>query len=622
MRYRPLETKNRILRQVAGDDLSVGLGTSVGAMYDMPTLGPLVRDKLERNAADIRARQQVYLDLDAVIRDEQQQIQDQLETETNPDTLAALRKRGVELQSLMASPKIDRYQQRLLDLGAYKTPEELTEAYGDLLTFDRSMSEEEAKLLYDNAREEAVRNFIVDAGPKGFLPGVAKFAGGMAAMATDPLEVATMFIPITSLAGRTKTISRFGKVRGNALIGAREGGVGAAITEPFYYTLSQDAQIDYTMMDALFNVGAGLFLGGGIGSARGALQVRAARAAEKVKKANYEDLLSERTTDLERKQRDDAWIPDLESVPLREINNSVNKTRKMHKVIGDHVTFDMAIRQFVNDQNITVDLIAPKRVGRPETLSSFVKSKGGVNDADPSFRGELANIGIPPGKGHTKKNGVVVNYINNQVSDLNLDDMAELAYEAGYLTSRDTNELVARLSDEVNRDKFTFSAADQFEAELWRAYHEGKSDFEAEVEFRNEIREELQMMNRADVSDDEIAAIADRMSRTGETVQEAAMEVSIKVEDVRAAMLARAAADVDNLPNIDVEASERAAEVPDEFDIEGNSQRESDIVAQARASGDLTERQIAELDAIDKLDEMHEARLEVIRAGVQCVVRT
>ena len=101
MRYRPLETENRILRQIAGDDLSVGLGASVGAMFDMPTLKPLLEDKLERNAADVRARQQVYLDLDAVIRDEQQQIEEQLETETNPDTLAALRKRANEIYPIL-----------------------------------------------------------------------------------------------------------------------------------------------------------------------------------------------------------------------------------------------------------------------------------------------------------------------------------------------------------------------------------------------------------------------------------------------------------------------------------------------------------------------------------------
>ena len=50
-------------------------------------------------------------------------------------------------------------------------------------------------------------------------------------------------------------------------------------------------------------------------------------------------------------------------------------------------------------------------------------------------------------------------------------------------------------------------------------------------------------------------------------------------------------------------------------------EREAEIVAQARASGELTDQQIKELDELEEFDKSHEARIDVIRAGMACVVR-
>ena len=90
MRSRTLATENRILRQIAGNELSVDLGTAVGAVFDMPTMKPLIENKIEQNIADTDARRQVFLEMDAVLQEEQNEIENQLASETDPQELDRL----------------------------------------------------------------------------------------------------------------------------------------------------------------------------------------------------------------------------------------------------------------------------------------------------------------------------------------------------------------------------------------------------------------------------------------------------------------------------------------------------------------------------------------------------
>lgn len=610
MRSRTLTTDNRILRQIAGNELSVDLGSAVGAAFDMPTMGSLLLDKIEQNTADTAARRQVFLDMDAVLQEEKKEIEDQLAVETDPQELDRLRNRAVEVSEKLGTSKTDRFQEKILEIGAYKTPEELREIFGDIITFNRPMSEEEADLLVQNKKEEMIRQAIIQAGPKGFVPGVAKFTGGMAAMATDPLELASMFIPIVGATGRARSIARYGKIRGNVVVGAKEGAFGSAITEPFYYGLSANQQLDYTMQEALFNIGAGLFLGGGIGSLAGAIMARSVNEKEVVDITDFADIIETRKFDK----------PISEAEAIERANKSVAQIRRANNITGDHITYDLALRQFITDQNITADIIRPRAVGRPQTLGEFIRSKGGINDNKPTFRGELRSRDIKARTGYIKKNGTVVSFISNNASDLDLDDMAELAFEAGYLGNRQTDELLQRIEEDVAGD-YTFSMADQEQADLWRAYHRGERDFDKEIDFRNEVREELKAIGHKNVTDDEVAAVADRMARTGELAEDAAQAIAIKVEDVRQEMLARMGLEPENEKLADFSASERADEVSDVTPYDEIIEREAEIVAQARASGELTDDQIKALDEIEEFDKSHEARVDVIRAGMACVVR-
>jgi hypothetical protein len=218
-------------------------------------------------------------------------------------------------------------------------PVALAEKYGDLgLKFDRPMSEEEAGLLADGKRAEIIRNALIEAGPKGVLPGVAKFGAGLLGVATDPLEIATMFIPVVGQAGKAAAVARFGRVGGRVAVGAIEGGVGQALTEPLYYGMSKSAQLDYDMADSLMNIGLGFVFGGGIGSVAGALS--RAEAGKTAPMAGVDP-------------------PRVEQKPL-QLTDMMRVVDVRRLVAEQRPVADLALRQFVNGHAVDVAQVMPR----------------------------------------------------------------------------------------------------------------------------------------------------------------------------------------------------------------------------------------------------------------------
>lgn len=264
---------NRIIR--AGGELGVSAGRAARAVFDTPMMTGLVAQKVDlAEAAGGRWTPEQYLEHareEQARNVERDQITLDLRFETDPAERERLMDRIFELQA-ESDLALDTATRESIEEGRMATPEDLTEKYGDLgLTFDRPMAVAEARLLAENKRAEIVRQSIMEAGPGGVVPGAMKFGAGLAAMAVDPLEVASMFIPVVTPARMAVLTARLGRVGGRVAAGAIEGLVGSAVTEPFYYTLSREQQLDYTMADALFNVGLGAVFGAGIGATGAAL---------------------------------------------------------------------------------------------------------------------------------------------------------------------------------------------------------------------------------------------------------------------------------------------------------------------------------------------------------------
>lgn len=261
---------NRILRQTG--QLDTTLGAAVKETFNIPTLGELFTTGLSKPSRldDFTEEQRLQRREQEEARwRENDQLQRDLLSATDGNERDQINARLDELQN-ESDVQLDELTRESIHAGRLQPQDALQEQYGDLgLTFDRAMSQEEADIIAANKREEIVRNAIIEAGPKGVVPGIAKFGAGLASVAVDPLEVATMFIPVVGPAGRAATIGRFGRVGGRAIVGVTEGAVGSALTEPLYYGLSRAQQLDYTMSDALLNVGLGAVFGGALGTTAG-----------------------------------------------------------------------------------------------------------------------------------------------------------------------------------------------------------------------------------------------------------------------------------------------------------------------------------------------------------------
>jgi hypothetical protein len=618
MRPRPLITENRVLRLTAADDIRVSLGRAVSEMSDTPMTGTLIarsfRQAQAAGTALTEDQREQFAQAERDRRNLQAAIEFDLSTASDPAERQELISKLDALYQESETQKDALFQQSI-DEGRLSTPEDLTEKYGDLLTFDEPMTQEEARLLYEGKREEVMRNAIISRSPTGFLPGVAKFGGGMLAMATDPVEVATMFIPFVGQAGRAASVARFGRVGGRARVGAIEGTAGALLTEPLYYALSRDQQLDYTMGEALLNVGAGLFLGGAIGTVAGML-TRADVDAGAVIRAS-EPEVSVRT--------------DLEPVPLpprmseaeamAKADRVVKQTREMYGITGGRVTYETAVRQFVTDQGINVAMVLPRAVARPQTLSEYIRARGGINDQDPTFRGELKNLGIEGRAGYINSKGNMVNGISNTKTNTNLDDAADMAFQAGFLPERNTNALVDALAEE-SRGNFTFAREDMDQAERWRAYSAAKNDYEAELSRRADIRTELEEQGVRDITDEEIALVSEEMSRNQIDATSALSSVTGRVQDMQAEMAARHALDLENDPFADFDAAARFDRIGDDIELDEPITQEEAIIAQMREDGELTPDQIKELDEIKQIDAQAQAYIEVTEAVTVCVARS
>ena len=618
MRARPLITENRVARLTAGDDIRVSLGRAVTEMAGTPMTGTLISRALQQGQAATTAltedQREQFAQAERDRRNLQAAIEYDLDTTTDPVQREELLSKLDGLYQESQGQKDALFQQSI-DEGRMAEPEDLNDMYDGIVTFTERTSIEEARLIAEGKKEEMMRNAIISRSPTGFVPSVAKFGGGMLAIATDPVEVATMFIPFVGQAGRARSIARFGRVGGRARVGAIEGTAGALLTEPLYYGLSRDQQLDYTMGEALLNVGAGLFLGGGIGTVAGML-ARADVDAEAVVRAS----------EPEAPVRTDVVPIELpprmtEAEAMAKADRVVKQTREMYGITGGRVTYETAVRQFVTDQGINVAMVLPKAVARPQTLSEYIRARGGINDQDPTFRGELKNLGIEGRAGYINSKGNMVNGISNTKTDTNLDDAAEMAFEAGFLPERSTNALIDALSEE-SRGNFTFARQDMEKAEAWRAYSASKDDFEAELSRRADIRAELEEQGARDITDEEIALISQEMSLNDIDVMPAFESVTGRVMDTQTEMAARHGLDIQNDPLADFDAAARFDRIGDDIELDEPIAQEGAIIAQMREDGELTPDQIKQLDEIEQIDAQAQAYVEVTEAVTVCVARS
>ncbi|MCP4206971.1 MAG: hypothetical protein GY767_07990 [Shimia sp.] len=591
---RPL-ADNRILRAVGGNDLAVGLGTAAGAVFQTPMMTELVSTEFARVDAgggitieEMDARGAMVME----VRD----IAGTLNSLSGSEYDSAVSRMDA-LQSDLGA-LLDTQTRAAIDDGRIQAADDLADEYGELgLTFDRPMTAEEARILADGKRAEIIRQSLIERGPRGFIPGTVKFGAGLAAMAVDPLEVASSLIPVVGQAGRVGAIARFGRIPGRIAVGVTEGAVGNALVEPIYYGLSQAQQLDYAMNDALLNIGLGAVFGGGIGTIAGVLSradVRGGRAA------------------LDAAPLDAAPFRAI-LLPEGEIPGFVGIHTK-----GSRATAEIAMAQFVTDAAVDVAPMMRGTFKRPVTLSEYVSSLGGIDDAAITFRGELAHAGIPR---------AVHKGVNNPRSTMDLDDMADLVQQAGYMAERSPDALVQALRAE-RFGELTFAREDLDDAATWRAWHEAKTDAEAEAARLSDVRKALDGIGVRDVTDAEVAEISRLMAVNDYDVGDAMERLAIQEDSARAEYYARqsqgdAAQDVADLRASDEATADAArADTDDAVTAVYDDIAEAEAaIGQIRDFDGLDPDDLAEIANAKALEARAETYAEIAEAAAICMGR-
>jgi hypothetical protein len=624
MRPRELKTSSPLVEMYGAQNLGVSLGRAVEEVFKTPELGGRLSSEVaiaaEQRSGFTGEQREQFRQAEAERRREISLLEDELLR----GTLSEPEREGVSgrLAELYAQTETDRNAlvQESIDAGRLMSEDQFREEFGDLLEYDGLITPEAARAMYNGRKEEVIRETIISMAPSGFVAEATLFGAGIANLATDPLELGSMFIPVVGPASKARLVSRFGRVGGRTAEGAIEGAVGSLITEPFYYGLSRSQQLDYAMEDALFNVGAGLLLGGGIGTVVGALSRKGVNAQRVAEMAGVE---TRTITDAEGNQIITGSGVEVfdQAFALADSTAIRRSSRKMALDLDAKRVAETAIRQMANDLNVQVDLVTPRAMPRPQTLSEFVRGRGGINDSDPTFRGELRSLGIEGRAQYLNSKGQQVNGISNPNSPLNMDDMAALAEEAGFISSRDTNELIEALRSERSGD-FVFSSRDANAAQDWRDYHGARSDFDAEVERRKEIREEIDRLGMKKVSDEEVALMSEYMARNGESLDVAAKRLSVDLEQRRAQLTAERANRPESDPLADFGASERAGQNQEDIDFDAAFERDLEVVRQMEEDGELTDFHRAILAEIEEIDARTDAYIENLRAGITCIVRT
>lgn len=175
------------------------------------------------------------------------------------------------------------------DTGAdYVDPKTLNKQYGQSLglSFDEPTRSGAVAIMVRRKQEEIARNALIDRAPGGIAYGLASLGTQLAVSATDPLNIASAFIPVVGEARSAIWAARFGKVTSRFATGAIEGAVGAAAVEPINYGASKYLGDDYTMADSVMNVALGTVLGGGLHVGFGALSDHLSRLAPETREAS------------------------------------------------------------------------------------------------------------------------------------------------------------------------------------------------------------------------------------------------------------------------------------------------------------------------------------------------
>jgi hypothetical protein len=326
------------------------------------------------------------------------------------------------------------------------SPDDLNKRYGNLgLSFGKPTKLAVAEILADQKRAEIERQSVLARATPGIVAGGARLGVSLLTSLVDPINLASVFIPIVPEARYATWAARIGVPGARLARGAAEGAVGAAAVEPLVYGLSQSQQADYTMTDSLLNVAFGTVLGGGLHVMGGAVGDRFAARFGRPDAPSMQDRVSSA------------------SEPTREgaLRAAVAQATQGEPInVAPILEADRGFRNPARSEAASIGPMLDRlREGgtaltEPESLAAYLKRIGGIK-LDDASAGELKALGITTKTqpGLLSKKGA------------SLDDLGRILAEEGFLpmnreTGRaDIQDVLDALDGEMRGEK-VFREAD------------------------------------------------------------------------------------------------------------------------------------------------------------------
>ena len=378
------------------------------------------------------------------------------------------------------------------------SPEDANARYGirGVLNFDRPVSSALAQTLNDEKQADLIRQNTIRNRPGGAINSILNTTAGALPAFLDPINYAAALIPglgeeriglaLGSAAARAEGLGMervadgllsaeglnrragaalSGSLPGRVVQGASQGAIGMAALEPLNMYLDRDEHNDWSMGQALRDIGFGSIMGGGLHglghafgrrleragtSARGQVLADGLASMASDSPGNAESLLNihevqNARDELDRTMAGHGAEPDetVSQPPLRDrIADDLSQLRQSHADTLD----EAALYERPDDEPEPPDAAAPQPAmptGKPPSapsLFTFLTHHGGVLDEG----GELRANDI-----HRQRIGLV-----RRNGGMSLDTARERAIEHGYLRpDADISDLLDAMVEESHGRK-------------------------------------------------------------------------------------------------------------------------------------------------------------------------
>ena len=146
------------------------------------------------------------------------------------------------------------------------TAEEANAKYAQYgVHFNNPIRKQEAEVIAAQKIKEMAARERLSRSEGTFMSGVASLTGSMVGSLADPINIATLFIPVSKLIPALKGLEATG-LMGRTLVRGADGVIMNSLVEPLPLYAASIDQRDYTMADSMFNLAAGGIFNAGMGA--------------------------------------------------------------------------------------------------------------------------------------------------------------------------------------------------------------------------------------------------------------------------------------------------------------------------------------------------------------------